>query len=211
MSETFDLFDVPQKLEPLCMEDADVKFMSKFYAQPLSGEYKDILLDETPWCQEKITLWGKEHWQPRLTAWYGDAGTDYSYSGIFLVPNVWTPTLRQIKSDIEALTGYRFNSVLLNLYRDERDSVGWHADAERELGHEPVIASLSLGETRTFKFKHRTRREFKPLSIDLTDGSLLIMAGSTQQFWLHGVDKERKTKGPRINLTFRNISKDRNK
>ena len=209
MNDTLDLFGASGGFETRAMPDADVRFMRHFYVPPLSRQYLAALLEETAWRQEKITLWGRQHWQPRLTAWHGDPGTDYSYSGITLLPQPWTALLQKIRCDIEAVTGTRFNSVLLNLYRNEHDSMGWHSDDERELGTAPVIASLSLGETRTFKFRHKTRREQKPLAIDLTDGSLLIMAGATQQFWLHGIDKVRQSKGRRINLTFRNILNDR--
>ena len=208
MSNIPDLFNTSGLLETLVMPDADVRFMRNFYAPPLSRQTMTVLLNETAWRQEKINLWGRQHWQPRLSAWHGDPSAHYSYSGITLLPQPWTDTLQKIKHDIEAVTGVGFNSVLLNLYRNEHDSMGWHSDDERELGTEPVIASLSLGETRTFKFKHKTRHEQKPLAIDLTDGSLLIMAGATQEFWLHGIGKERRYKGRRINLTFRNILKN---
>jgi alkylated DNA repair dioxygenase AlkB len=150
-------------------------------------------------------LWNKEHLQPRLSAWHGDAGARYSYSGVMLEPHRWTDTLLRIKEDVEHATGQRFNSVLLNLYRNEGDSVGWHSDNETELGSRPVIASLSLGETRRFKLRHKTRKDQKTISLALTDGSLLVMSGTTQKFWRHAIDKEREPKDARINLTFRNI------
>jgi alkylated DNA repair dioxygenase AlkB len=206
VNDTLELFDAQRAFEALRMTDAEVRYIREFYAPPLSRHYLDSLMYETPWRQEKISVWGKQHLQPRLTAWYGDPGTDYAYSGIVLATQSWTPTLRRIKSDIEAATGYCFNSVLLNLYRNEFDSVGWHSDDEPELGNAPVIASLSLGETRTFKFRHKTSSAQKPVSIALTDGCLLLMAGTTQRYWQHGIDKERRHKGPRINLTFRSIA-----
>jgi alkylated DNA repair dioxygenase AlkB len=187
------------------MIDADIKFMQAFYRPPLTEQYMHALLEEVTWTQEKIYIGGAERLQPRLSAWYGDEGKDYTYSGITLAPHPWTPTLLRIKEDIEAATGDRFNSVLVNLYRNERDSVGWHSDDERELGSNPVIASLSLGETRTFKFKHKKRKDQKTVSLPLTDGSLLLMAGTTQKCWRHAVEKEREAKGQRINLTFRNV------
>lgn len=207
MNETSDLFDAVQGFEPLRMADANVQFKSAFYVAPLSRRYKDALLAQTPWRQEKIRIRGKEHWQPRLVSWYGDPGAVYSYSGITLHPHEWTDTLLQIKHDVEASIQHRFNSVLLNLYRNESDSIGWHSDDEAELGESPVIASLSFGATRIFKLKHKTGNTQKPISIELTDGSLLIMAGSTQKYWLHGIEKTRKSKDRRINLTFRNIVK----
>lgn len=205
MNPTLALFDSPTALEPIPMIDADVRLLQTFYRQPLSGQYMERLLDDILWRQEKIVLWGKEYLQPRLSAWYGDAGSSYAYSGVVFHPHPWTDTLLGIKEDIENATGHCFNSVLLNLYRNEHDSVGWHSDAEPELGKMPAIASLSFGETRTFRMRHKTRKDQKPVSIELIDGSLLLMTGATQACWQHAVPKERTVCGKRINLTFRTI------
>jgi len=205
MSDTLPLLEPAAALEPLPMIDADVKFMAGFYRQPLSGELMETLMREIAWRQETIVLWGKEHPQPRLSAWHGDPGTGYTYSGMTLRPLPWNATLLRIRADIEAATGHRFNSVLLNLYRDERDSIGWHSDDEAALGEQPAIASLSLGATRIFKFRHRRRKEQQPVALPLTDGSLLLMAGATQRCWRHAIGKERGPAGARINLTFRHI------
>lgn len=199
------LFDTPGGWETIPAPDADLRVLPVFYRKPDTDAFMQRLLDETPWQQEIITLWGKQHLQPRLSAWYGDPGSGYSYSGVVLAPHPWTETLLRIKADVETATDNRFNSVLLNLYRDENDSVGWHSDAEPELGNCPVIASLSLGESRTFRLRHRSRKDLKPLLLDLSDGSLLLMAGKTQHCWQHAVMKERQARGPRINLTFRLI------
>ena len=199
------LFDTPDAWETIPAADADLRVLPALYRKPDTEALMQRLLDETPWQQETITLWGKRHLQPRLSAWHGDAGAGYSYSGVVLAPHPWTTTLLRIKADVEAVTGSRFNSVLLNLYRDENDSVGWHSDDEPELGRCPVIASLSLGESRTFRLRHKSRKDMKPLLLDLTDGSLLLMAGATQHYWQHAVMKERQPRGPRINLTFRTI------
>ena len=163
------------------------------------------LIAETPWRQDEITVYGKRHRQPRLTAWYGDPGALYSYSGIKLHPLPWTQTLKALKATVESTCGQSFNSVLLNYYRDGRDSMGMHSDDEPELGPEPVIASVSLGEERVMHFKHRTRREIDTLKLPLPSGSLLIMRGQTQRCWRHGVNKTSRSCGPRINLTFRRI------
>lgn len=200
-----DLFGPAPALEPIPMIDADVTFLHGFYRQPHTGFLLQALLREIAWRQETIRLWDKEYLQPRLSAWYGDAGARYTYSGSTFEPHAWTETLMRIKEDIEALSGHRFNSVLCNLYRNERDSVSWHSDNEAEFGEQPVIASLSLGETRVFKLRHKRRKDQKRIALELTDGSLLIMAGATQQHWQHAVEKERGPCGPRINLTFRNI------
>ncbi len=163
------------------------------------------LLERTPWRADSVVVWGKRHLQPRLTAWYGDADARYEYSGLALDPLPWTPRLLSIKESVEDAAGSRFNSVLLNYYRDGRDSMGMHSDDEPELGPRPVIASLSLGETRTLVFKHRTERDRESLRIELGDGSLLLMRGATQRNWRHGIGKERRPCGPRVNLTFRLI------
>lgn len=205
MNDMLALFDDMAAPDPIPMIDADVKFVHGFYRAPVSGQYMQALLDEIHWRQEKILLWGEERLQPRLSAWYGDAGSIYTYSGKTFEPLPWTETLLRIKIDIERVTGHRFNSVLLNLYRDQNDSVGWHSDDERELGNMPVIASLSLGETRIFRLRHKTRKDQKPVSIELTDGSLLLMAGGTQKHWQHTIPKERTARSARINLTFRTI------
>ena len=164
------------------------------------------LINATPWRAENITVWGKTFPQPRLTAWYGDTGTTYTYSGIRLSPSPWTPTLLAIKMKIEAVTGDTFDSVLLNYYRDHRDSMGLHSDNEPELGERPIIASLSLGEERTFILKHKTRTDLKPVRLKLASGSLLLMKGETQRHWKHGIYKQTRPCGPRVNLTFRRSS-----
>lgn len=163
------------------------------------------LLRETAWRQEKIQVWGKAHAQPRLVAWHGDSGTAYGYSGITLQASDWSTTLRRIKKEIESATGYRFNSVLLNLYRDQHDHVSWHSDDEPELGQNPVIASLSLGATRTFKLKYKSSAAQKVLSFELGSGSLLLMAGATQHHWKHCIARQSRASAARINLTFRQV------
>jgi len=205
MTDTLPLFAPSAALQPIPMADAEVSFMHGFYRRPLTDELLAVLTCEIAWRQETIVLWGKEYLQPRLSAWYGDADADYSYSGMTLRPLPWTAALQRIKRDVESATGCSFNSVLLNLYRDERDSVGWHSDDEAAFGKRPAIASLSLGETRSFRFRHRRRKEQKKIALQLIDGSLLLMAGTTQRYWQHTIEKERGPLGPRINLTFRTI------
>jgi alkylated DNA repair dioxygenase AlkB len=153
------------------------------------------------WRQEVATIMGRRVPIPRLTAWHGEAG--YVYSGIAMQPAAWTPALLELRRYAERHARQPFNSVLLNLYRDGRDSVGWHADNEPGLGRDPVIASLSLGATRRFQLKHRQSGE--RVAIDLTHGSCLVMAGATQHHWLHQVPKTARPVGPRINLTFRSM------
>ena len=164
----------------------------------------EALRDGIAWRQEVATLMGRRVPIPRLTAWHGAAG--YVYSGIRMTPAAWTPPLLELKALAEGLAGQSFNSVLLNLYRDGRDSVSWHADNEPGLGRNPVIASLSLGAVRRFQLKHRRLPE--RLGLDLPHGSCLIMAGATQHHWLHQLPKTKAPVGPRINLTFRRMQQE---
>ncbi len=150
-------------------------------------------------------MWGKLYSQPRLVAWYGDPDCSYTYSGITLAPLPWTDLLLNIRNRIETVTGGAFNSVLLNYYRDNRDSMGLHSDDEPELGEKPEIASLSLGEERTFTMKHKTNKLAKAVRLRLESGSLLLMKGETQRYWKHGLSKETRQCGARVNLTFRQI------
>ncbi|MEE4146749.1 MAG: alpha-ketoglutarate-dependent dioxygenase AlkB [Halieaceae bacterium] len=163
------------------------------------------LIDDVDWRQEHVTLFGKTHKQPRLVAWYGDREARYRYSGKTYDPHPWDNTLLRLKALAEQASASRFNSVLLNYYRDGRDAMGLHADDEPELGPEPVIASLSLGATRTLYFRHRFRRELATVNVPLPSGSLLVMRGATQRNWKHGIRKLSRPCGPRINLTFRQI------
>ena len=163
-------------------------------------------IDETTvWRQELIRMYGKEMPVPRLTAWHGDPGRTYSYSQIALEPVPWTGPLLALKSLVEAESGAAFNSVLLNLYRDGRDSVAWHSDDEPELGPRPVIASVSLGAPRRFHLRRKADHGDR-VDITLAHGSLLLMAGSTQPEWEHQVPKTATKVGPRVNLTFRAIT-----
>lgn len=199
------LFEQDPSLTKIPLVDAELNFSEHFYTPEFADHLFKQLHKEIDWQQENIRVWGKLHLQPRLTAWHGDPGSEYSYSGIRLKANPWTTTLLTIKNELSLTTGHQFNSVLLNLYRDQTDSMGWHSDDEPSLGRNPVIASLSLGATRTFKIKHKAKPEQKILSIDLTHGCLLLMAGSTQHHYQHCIAKQTRTLGPRINLTFRQI------
>lgn len=164
----------------------------------------DTLLHEIAWRSESIMMFGKPVMQPRLTALYGDDGLTYRYSGRTMHPMSWTPALLALKAVAEARAETTFSTVLLNLYRNGSDSMGWHRDNERELGPAPTIASISLGMTRLFQCKHRTDPSLR-VSLPLTNGSLLVMKGAMQEHWYHQVPKERRVTEPRINLTFRAI------
>lgn len=161
------------------------------------------LVADVPWQSNTITMFGKQHLEPRRTAWFGEDGATYTYSGIRLSPLPWTTTLLTLRDTCERYSNTSFNSVLLNLYRDGNDKMGWHADNEPELGVEPVIASLSLGVTRRFRFRHRLSKEI--VECELPSGSLLVMSGATQSFWVHEIPRQVRITEPRINLTFRTI------
>lgn len=193
-----------QKVDNLLPKDGEVYYFSGFYSKAESDLFLDKLFQEIPWKHEPIKIFGKEILQPRLTAWIGDTGLDYSYSGIKMRPYPWTPTLGKIKEKIEQEIGIVFNSALLNQYRNENDSVGWHSDNERELGVNPIIASISFGQAREFQLKHRSNKNLKE-SILLEHGSLLLMQGKTQHHWIHAIPKRRQLMQARINITFRQI------
>ncbi len=190
-------------LEPIALPDAELLFQPHCDLGFGHDALFERLLAETTWREESITVFGKTHLQPRLVAWYGDPGASYTYSGIQHEPLPWTETLAALRDHVGEVTDAPYNSVLLNLYRNERDSMGLHADDEPELGPEPVIASISLGEQRSIYFQHRHRRDVKNLNLPLPSGSLLVMRGATQRNWKHGLRKLSRPCGPRINLTFR--------
>ena len=185
------------------MPDADVSYLNDLDLGLPPEVALHRLIADVPWRQENIVVWNKVYLQPRLIASYGDRDTDYTYSGLTLSPLPWTDLLLEIKRRVENVAEASFNSVLLNYYRDNRDSMGFHSDDEPELG--PVIASLSLGEERTFVLKHKLNKSAKPVRLKLASGSLLLMKGETQRNWKHGIAKLTRPCGPRVNLTFRRI------
>jgi len=199
------LLETTNRLERILIVDGEMYYLSKLDLGRDDYRIFDQLTVDVPWRQESILVWGKMHLQPRLVAWYGDRGSDYTYSGITLTPLPWTDFLLEMKRRIEAVSAASFNSVLLNYYRDNRDSMGFHSDDEPELGLRPVIASLSLGEERTLTMKHKLNKLVKPVRLKLASGSLLLMKGETQRYWNHGIAKESRPCGPRVNLTFRRI------
>lgn len=197
-----DLFASPSVLTPIPVPDGELAMLPRL---PLAASTADVmaqLIADTPWRSEIVTVYGKQHLQPRLTAAYGDA--PYTYSGLTIHPLPWTPLLLSIKAAVEDACTCTFNSVLLNYYRDERDSMGMHSDDERELGRNPAVASVSFGATRTFILRHKASKQ--TIRLDLIDGCLLLMAGALQHHWQHGINKLTKSTGARINLTFRSIN-----
>jgi alkylated DNA repair dioxygenase AlkB len=190
--------------ETFHMPDADVILYRQAFHTPEGEALLQEFLQTIAWKQERLTVYGRVIDSPRLTAWYGDPGKVYRYSGIALTPHPWTPALLQVKERVEALAHVPFNSVLLNLYRHERDSVAWHSDAEPELGSCPVIGSVSFGATRRFQLRHKYDRTLRQ-NVDLPHGSVLVMRGPTQHYWQHCVPKASTPQPPRVNLTFRSI------
>lgn len=179
-----------------------------FYPQTFTAAESDTLMHSLvtniAWKHEAILMFGKQVMQPRLTAWYGDSGKRYSYSGITMQPLQWTGELLRIKQTVENIAGIQFNSALLNYYRNGQDSMGWHRDDEKELGTNPVIASVSIGASRKFKLRYYSDKSITR-SIQLTHGSLLLMRGETQHYWEHQLPKTSAEIGARINITFRVI------
>jgi alkylated DNA repair dioxygenase AlkB len=202
------LFDATSQLEHINLLDAQLQYCPEFLSKDKADQLFQTLMRDTAWKHEQIQIAGIARWQPRLTAWIGNPEASYEYSGLMMKPTSWTASLLEIKQEIETATNTSFNSVLLNLYRDQQDSMGWHSDDERELGSQPVIASLSLGETRRFGLKHKTEKRQR-FQLALNHGSLLVMGGDTQKHWLHSIAKENANFGPRINLTFRRIFSNR--
>lgn len=160
----------------------------------------------------KAVAWQQDHFRiadrqvpvPRLQAWYGDEGARYAYSGLAFTPLPWIPALQHIREKAEDIAQHSFNSVLANLYRNEHDSVGWHADDERELGPAPVIASVSLGASRRFLLQHKHKKALK-FALELHHGDVLVMRGALQQHWFHQIPKEKFAIAERINLTYRTV------
>ena len=190
--------------------DAEVahhrNFLSEKERLPAFGQLRDL----TPWEQHVVRLFGRSHPAPRLSAWYGDPGATYSYSGLKLSPQPWTPLLDQLRQRISTLVSMPFNSALLNYYRHGADGMGWHSDDEPELGRDPCIASLSLGSERRFLLRHKTQSNLPTSQYLLGNGDLLIMQGKTQHYWKHQIPKTRRPVGARINITFRYVHVTRN-
>lgn len=188
-------FDLPK---------ADVYYDPHFLTENEADHYYKHLMEELEWQQYYIKLFGKNRPQPRLSALYAENEAEYTYSGLTLQPLKFPPLLLQLQQKLKDKTDLDFTHCLANLYRDGNDSMGLHADDEKELGRDPVIASISLGAVRTFRLKYKEEKDLK-LDLELEHGSLLLMQGSTQHFWKHELPKTKKKISPRINLTFRKI------
>jgi alkylated DNA repair dioxygenase AlkB len=197
-----DLFLNEKKVMKLL--NGEVIYIPNFYSYEQGKQIFNTLRNTIDWQEDFITIFGKTYKQPRLTALYANNQKPYKYSNITMVPKDFTSELLNIKQEVEQTVQHEFTTVLLNLYRNGNDSNGWHADNEKELGKNPIIASVSFGASRMFQFKHRKIQEEK-YKIKLEHGSLLIMKGEMQHFWLHQIPKTKKEVGERINLTFRTI------
>lgn len=190
--------------ERLSMRDAEVVFYRDFFSPTEAEAFFTRLMAEVNWQPQEVKIFGKFVPVPRRVSWYGDTGTDYSYSGITVHPQSWIEPLMEIKTRLDACAGVTFNSVLCNLYRDGQDSIGWHSDAEPELGTNPVVGSVSFGAPRVFHFRHKQDKSLR-MKVELPHGSFLLMRGPTQHHWSHQLPKTTKQVGPRINLTYRVI------
>lgn len=190
--------------EHFSVPDADIKLWQDWLPPMHSNAVQSQLEQQLNWSQDSIMMFGKAVKIPRQQVWMGESHCRYRYSGTTFFPQPWHPLVKQLVQDVSSFTGHLFNCVLLNLYCNGQQHMGWHADNERELGTNPVIASLSLGSNRRFELKHR--HQPWQLAMDLPAGSLLLMAGACQQHWLHRVPKQSRVTQSRLNLTFRYIA-----
>ncbi|WP_258364917.1 alpha-ketoglutarate-dependent dioxygenase AlkB [Arenibacter sp. ARW7G5Y1] len=188
----------------LPLPDSEIIYYPNFLKTSEADHYLKIIRETTPWQQDRITVFGKTHPQPRLTALFGDNSKPYSYSNITMHPHLFTAELLELRNKLKTEFGIHFTSSLINLYRNGKDSNGWHADDERALGRNPVIASISLGQVRYFHLKHKLKKDLK-FKLLLEHESLLLMKGETQHCWYHQIPKTSKNIQERINITFRVI------
>jgi len=192
-------------MEHLLKENLDIKIFNHLFSEDESNYFFRSLLNEVAWKQETITMWGKKRILRRRVAWYGDSGKNYSYSGNLLSPITWNENLKRIKKKIEIVSSIAFNSVLLNDYEDGNVGMGWHSDDEKELGKDPIIGSVSFGVNRDFYLKPKIKSNNDRVKIMSSNGSLILMNGSTQHHWLHSLPIRKNINERRINLTFRTI------
>ena len=185
--------------------NGEVYYFGKIFSEAEAESHFKQLLENSDWQHDEVMIFGKRIVTQRKTAWYGEEEYEYTYSKMTKKARLWIPELLPVKRKVEEVTGRQFNSCLLNLYQSGEEGMGWHSDAEAELGKHPAIASVSFGAERKFVLKHKTSGE--KIELQLEPGSLLLMAGETQHHWVHSLPKTKKVKEPRINLTFRDIKK----
>jgi len=189
-------------LEALPIIDASLGYDPHFLTVAQADTLLEQWLEELEWRHDEIRVYGKAHLMPRLHCYQSEQNLSYQYSNLTLQPQPYHPRVLQLKRYLEAVTGCRFNAVLINLYRDGLDKMGWHSDDEAELGSQPNIASISLGAQRCFKLRHK-QKSVADIAIELPHGSLLLMGGDMQAHWQHSLPARKKILQPRINLTFR--------
>ena len=194
---------MPECRLPEAIPDCELLYLKDFIPAAEADDLLCELIALPDWEQPRLRLFGREVDAPRLSAWYGDPGASYAYSGIVHEPRPWPPAIARLRERLWEELQLSFNSVLANRYRDGRDTVGWHSDDEKSLGVSPVIGSLSLGAQRRFLLRHRTRKDLEILELPLEHGSLLIMKGDTQRCWKHSLPRMARCKEERLNLTFR--------
>lgn len=185
--------------------EADFCYIPDFLPCRSADDLVECLWAGLQWEQRDITLFGRRVPQPRLTSWYGDPDAHYTYSGLNLHPLPWHPALLELRRLLQERLRHDFNSVLANAYRDGHDSMGWHADDEKELGPKPLIASLSLGESRRFLLREKLEKNSRSVGLQLEHGSLLVMQSDSQSRYMHALPKTRKPARLRINLTYRQV------
>ncbi|WP_461519514.1 alpha-ketoglutarate-dependent dioxygenase AlkB family protein [Porticoccus sp.] len=200
------LFDDGSEHIDIDLPDGVLRYWPSLIPPLEASRMQALLQSQVAWEQSEITIAGQRRKIPRLNAWYGEPGADYSYSGRLFRALPWLPELAELKQLVERITGAAFNSALVNLYRDGQDSVDWHSDDEPELGRNPVIASISLGAVRRFQIKHKMRRDLPLQTLELGHGSLLLMAGEFQYYWRHRLPKMKGLSEPRVNITFRQVT-----
>ncbi|RZJ75098.1 MAG: alpha-ketoglutarate-dependent dioxygenase AlkB [Flavobacterium sp.] len=199
------LFEDTTENQNLLPKDGTVNYYGKLMPQDQADRYLKSLLDTIEWKNDEAIIFGKRIITKRKVAWYGDLPFEYTYSKVTKKALPWTPELLELKTLVEEKSGDTFNSCLLNLYHDGSEGMAWHSDAEKDLVKNGAIASVSFGAERKFAFKHKETKE--TVSLTLENGSLLIMKGTTQTHWLHRLPPTTLVKSPRVNLTFRSISR----
>lgn len=185
--------------------DGEVYYYGRIFGVEEADSHYQALLNEIPWQQDEAIMFGKRILTKRKVAWYGDAPFSYTYSKVTKTALLWNEYLQALKKIVEDRSGEHFNSCLLNLYHDGSEGMAWHSDGEKDLKENGAIASVTLGAERKFSFKHKESKE--RVDLRLEHGSLLIMTGTTQKYWLHRLPPTKKVNTPRINLTFRSIVK----
>lgn len=201
----YSLLELGRDFSLINLPGGQLRYFPHLIPESEADRLMSSLQADIPWEQSEIWIAGQRRKIPRLNAWYGDAGADYSYSGRLFRALSWLPDLKTIKQQVESACGTVFNSALVNLYRDGRDSVDWHSDDEPELGTSPIIASISLGAVRRFQIKHKSRRDVGLRALDLNHGSLLVMEGEFQHHWRHRLPKMPGVGVARLNITFRRV------